>query len=119
MYDSPSVIEGQHGALDALCSVARVLASHYGQREMLSMILEVMKRELSMARGTILLLSPDGSELIVEAVSDLAMPEQRGVRYQRGEGIVGQVLQTGKPAIVPRISDEPRFRDPKQYELNS
>src|ERR1035437_2130801 len=102
MYESGSISvgEGQTSALAALCSVARVLASHYGQREMLSMILEIMERELGMARGTILLLSSDGSELIVEAASDLATAEQRGVRYQRGEGIVGQVLQTGKPAIV-------------------
>jgi Nif-specific regulatory protein len=108
---SVSVGEGQNIALSASCSVARVLASHYGQREMLSMILEVMERELGMSRGTILLLSSDGSELIVEAVSDLATPEQQAVRYQRGEGIVGQVLQTGEPTIIPRISDEPRFCD--------
>ena len=37
------------------------------------------------------------------------VPIKRGLRYRRGEGIVGNVVQTGKPAIIPRISQEPRF----------
>lgn len=103
--------EEQDMNLEALCTISRILASHYGQCEMLGMILEVMERELGMARGTILLLSSDGGELLMEAASDVATPEQQAVRYRRGEGIVGQVLQTGKSAIIPRISDEPRFCD--------
>ncbi len=110
LQDPHPVEQDPSGPLAALCSVARVLASHYGQREMLSMILEVMDRELSMARGTILL-SSDGGELVVEAVSDAATPQQQAVRYRRGEGIVGQVLHTGRPEIIPRISQEPRFCD--------
>jgi Nif-specific regulatory protein len=78
---------------------------------MLGMILDSLERELGMARGTILLVSPGGDELMVEAAKSLASPEQQAVRYRRGEGIVGRVLQTGMPVVVPRISDEPEFRD--------
>ena len=31
------------------------------------------------------------------------------VRYRVGEGITGQVVATGKPIVVPRVSREPKF----------
>jgi Nif-specific regulatory protein len=31
------------------------------------------------------------------------------VRFQAGEGIIGRVIQTGKPIVVPRVSREPAF----------
>jgi Nif-specific regulatory protein len=38
--------------------------------------------------------------------------EQRQLgRYKVGEGIIGQVVKTGKPTVVPRIDEEPLFLD--------
>lgn len=31
--------------------------------------------------------------------------------YQLGEGIIGKVVETGEPSVVPRISEEPLFLD--------
>ena len=42
---------------------------------------------------------------------DAPEPRRRQVRYRMGEGIVGRVVQGGKPVIVPRISQEPLFLD--------
>ncbi len=97
--------------LAALSCIAEILSSRYGQRQMLAEVLDALESQLGMARGTIMLLSGDGSELIVEAARNLLMPPQQEVRYQRGEGITGRVLQTGQAAIVPRISEEPEFQD--------
>jgi Nif-specific regulatory protein len=38
-----------------------------------------------------------------------AVPRGRRVRYRMGEGITGQVVETGKPIVVPRVSREPAF----------
>lgn len=97
--------------LNALYAVVRVLSSQSGQRQMLAAVLDILYQELAMERGTILLLSPDGSELFVEAAQQHSNIDQKSVRYQRGEGIVGRVLQSGVPTIVPRIADEPLFCD--------
>ena len=38
----------------------------------------------------------------------LRRPRRRG-KYRLGEGITGRVVQTGEPAIIPKISEEPMF----------
>ena len=95
--------------MEVLAAISRLLATQSGQQQMLSAVLAELEKTLGMLRGTILLLSPNGQELLVEAVRDLEQGNQREVRYQLGEGIVGAVVQTGHPAIVPRVSAEPRF----------
>jgi Nif-specific regulatory protein len=64
-----------------------------------------------MERGTILLLSPDGTELVVEVGHRLPEQRRRAARFRTGEGITGRVVQTGRPAIVPKVSEEPEFLD--------
>lgn len=64
-----------------------------------------------MMRGTVMLLSPDESELIIAAASNVDEEVRRRVRYRKGEGITGEVVRTGRSIIVPRVADEPRFQD--------
>lgn len=95
--------------LEVLASVGQLLATQSGQRQMLTAVLDELEKKLGMIRGTIMLLSSDGSELFVEVARDVPHTEHEGLRYRRGEGIVGSVVQTGQAAIIPRISQEPRF----------
>jgi len=46
-------------------------------------------------------------------------PEQkeRG-EYKIGEGIVGEVVKTGEPVIIPHISDEPRYLNKQDRQPN-
>ncbi|HDZ44793.1 MAG TPA: GAF domain-containing protein, partial [Phycisphaerae bacterium] len=81
------------------------------QRSTLAEILDVLDSELGMRRGTIMLLSPDEQELRIEVAHDLADGRRRNIRYAAGEGITGQVIRTGRPAVVPKISQEPAFLD--------
>jgi Nif-specific regulatory protein len=97
--------------LNALCSIAQVLSGKSENRPAISAALEILERDLGMIRSTVLLLSPDRSELLVHALSDPLLPEHESVRYRKGEGIVGRVLDTGVSAIIPCISDEPQFED--------
>ncbi len=95
--------------LAVLGSISRLLASRGGQRELLSAVLEELERKLGMIRGTVMLRSPDGDELSVEVARNLPAGGHRELRYRRGEGILGAVLQSGQPALVPRVSKEPRL----------
>lgn len=78
---------------------------------MLQEVLDLLETDMAMHRGTIMLLSTGGNELVVEATKTICDLPARDLRYQRGEGVTGRVLQTGRPAVVPSISNEPRFRD--------
>jgi Nif-specific regulatory protein len=53
-----------------------------------------------------MLLDENAEKLIVEANTD-AINEDTS--YKRGEGIIGSVLQSGRPAVIRRIADEPKF----------
>ena len=97
--------------LSALYSITQVISSSFGQRQMLYEVLDVLSDNLGMCRGLIMLTSLDGSELHIEAAgSNDQQHPTKDVRYQRGEGITGKVLETGQPLIIPRIADEPEFR---------
>jgi Nif-specific regulatory protein len=99
--------------LEALYRIAGILASGQGQqRSLLAETLDVLASELGMRRGTILLLSPDGKELNIEVTGQPDTMRRTGeTRFSISEGIVGRVVQTGLPAIVPQISKEPLFID--------
>ncbi len=95
--------------LDALCGIGRVLSTGVRQRDVLRHVLNVLDKELGLKRGTIALLAPDGKEVRIEAVHDLSQQKSRSVTYRIGEGVTGQVMETGKAAIVGRVSREPLF----------
>ena len=50
----------------------------------------------------------ENGELHVEASDGLDSPAH-SVRYRIGEGIIGKVVESGRPIVVPRVSKEPAF----------
>jgi Nif-specific regulatory protein len=98
-------------SLDALAVVAKILASTSSQEDMLRNILGALEEHLEMRRATVMLLSPDGNELFVEALRPSGTNPRNSARYRRGEGILGQVIEAGRPLVIPSIEEEPRFQD--------
>jgi len=96
--------------LDALHDIAAIVARRGAPRSMFAEILGFLEKRLGMARGTIMLLLPGNQELVVEAVRSAENVVRTEARYLRGEGIIGKVVETGKPIVVPRIADEPHFK---------
>jgi Nif-specific regulatory protein len=113
MTSSPNVADPQRHDrdLDALYSISAILATVPRQRQMLAEVLDVLHNSLAMRRGTISLLSPSGDEILVEVAHNLPDQQSATVRYQMGEGITGKVIQSGRPAVIPRVSQEPTFLD--------
>ncbi|MDY6914312.1 MAG: nif-specific transcriptional activator NifA [Planctomycetota bacterium] len=101
----------QDRELSALYRISRIIAAQSRQGQMLKEVLDVLHNELGMRRGTIALVSPDAKELLIEVAHNIPRRQRQAVRYRMGEGIVGRVVQTGKPAVVPKISQEPLFLD--------
>lgn len=102
-------VERYNKDLEVLWRVGQLLATQSGQQQMLAAVLDELEEKLHMTRGTIMLVSSDGNELFVEVAEDIPHDERERLRYLRGEGIIGRVVQTGQAAMVPRISREPRF----------
>ncbi len=96
--------------LIALYSVVNSLNANSGQAQILTEVLETLERDLGFRRCTIMLLSPDGNELVFEATSNNQTVQDPKKSYRIGEGVTGNVLRSGQPAVIERISDEPAFR---------
>jgi Nif-specific regulatory protein len=108
-----AAVQSDRGELEmrALYEIARVLIDRSGQKQTLLDILGVLERCLGMARGTIMLVSPDSQALEVAAARDIDSKTAMSVRYLPGEGIIGRVFQTGEPIVVPNIAQDARFCD--------
>jgi len=95
--------------LETLYEVSRILAAGARPQEALAAVLDMLDKNLGLARGIITLLSLDGKEIRIEAAHDLSQKQRQRITYRIGEGVTGKVMQTGKPMIVPKVSQEPLF----------
>jgi Nif-specific regulatory protein len=96
--------------MDTLQAVSRMLVQGEDHRSLLQEILGVLEEKLDVMRGTVMILNPEGDALIVEAVAAGAEQPRPGATYRRGEGIIGQMLVTGTPELVPLLRADPRFK---------
>jgi Nif-specific regulatory protein len=97
--------------LDAIFKISQIFSSGAHQKQNLLEVLDILDKELSMHRAAITLLSPDRHEITLEVAHDLPDKQLRQVKFKMGEGITGKVVETGKPMIVPKVSEEPLFLD--------
>jgi len=97
--------------LNLLYSISRTLDSSMELEEAVGPVLELIAHHMGMLRGTITLLDTDSGELYIDSAYGLSERQKERGRYKLGEGVTGTVVQTGRPMIVPRISEEPQFLD--------
>jgi Nif-specific regulatory protein len=104
--------------LSTLLEVSQALSGTLNLRSALHRVLEIMAKHHGTVRSMVTLLHDNG-ELHVEASDGLDAPAH-AVRYRLGEGIVGKVVESGKPIVVPRVSKEPALlnRASKRSELS-
>ncbi len=86
---------------EALAGTLNLQAGLYG-------VLEVLARRCGAVRGAVTLCDQSAGLLILEAALGYPGQSER-VRYRIGEGITGLVAESGAPAVIPRVSHEPRF----------
>jgi len=97
--------------LTLLFEVSQTLDRSMDLREVALPVLKAMARHMGMVRGTLMLLNRESGEISIEAAYGLSESQQKRGKHVLGEGVTGRVVQTGQPAVVPRISEEPLFLD--------
>ena len=97
----------QETELDVLSEIAQSLTWRTGQRELIEHILGTLTARLGMIRGTVMISSSEGRELVVE--TPVAAGAAREGHLRRGETIIGRVFATGQPAIVTRPAADGSF----------
>ncbi|MBF0201303.1 MAG: sigma 54-interacting transcriptional regulator [Desulfamplus sp.] len=97
--------------ISLLYEINEALNEHLDMKKGLYRVMDILAESLNLIRGTVTLLDPVTSEIRIEVAHGISEKAKRRAKYQLGEGITGKVIQTGEPAVVPRISEEPLFLD--------
>ncbi|HIE11690.1 MAG TPA: GAF domain-containing protein [Kiritimatiellae bacterium] len=97
--------------LSLLYEISRLLEHGRDLREVVSPILESLAQHLGMRYGTLTLFNRRTNDILIEAAHGLSPRQIRRGRYRPGEGVTGQVVLTGEPAVVPRVSESVAFLD--------
>lgn len=97
--------------LSLLWEVNKALGRSMDLREVVGPLLNALAEQMGMTRGMLALLNRRTGEISIEAAHGLSEMQKKRGRYQVGEGVIGKVVETGQPVIVPHISEEPQFLD--------
>ena len=93
------------GELSLLFDISQTLDSSMDLRDTLGPVLEIIAKYKGVIRGSLNLLNRETGEISIEAAYGLSASQQRRGRYRVGEGIIGRVFETGKPAIIPKVAE--------------
>ena len=96
--------------LETLYQVSQILSRSLDFRDTLTEVLRTLNDTGNMRHGMISLLDDKSGDLLVSALHENPMPFNE-VRYKPGEGIVGDIMESGEAVVLQRISDEDRFLD--------
>ncbi len=96
--------------LAALHAIAKILAQPTDLREELEQILNEMHARLGMQRGMISLFDREKNEVWLDIAHDVNI-EGMDVTYKPGEGITGEVAQSGRPMAVANLGHAKHFLD--------
>ena len=95
--------------LQLLFEISQILDRSLDLREAVGPVIDAIAENMGMVRGTIALVNRQTGEITIDAAHGLSESQKERGRYRVGEGVTGKVIQTGRPMVVPRVSQEPLF----------
>lgn len=87
--------------MEVIASISAVMRSARGKTEISSIVLDQIARHLDADGGALAFREPTGLSVVEMAVGILR-PIQ-GYRYNRGEGLIGKVIESGLPVLGDEI----------------
>ncbi|MBN1928695.1 MAG: sigma 54-interacting transcriptional regulator [Chlorobiaceae bacterium] len=103
--------EQEQSSISLLAEVSRTVNNEEDISKVLRLVLFILSEHMNMLRGMVTILDKSTGEMVINESFGLSEQQRQLARYKVGEGIIGQVVESGKPAVVPRIDEEPLFLD--------
>src|SRR5438477_5326253 len=101
-----SSVKRELSELQLLLQISQILDRSMDLRAVVGPVLEALANHMEMVRGTLALVNRETGEISIDAAHGLSESQKEKGRYRLGDGVTGQVIQSGKPAVVPRVSQE-------------
>ena len=100
--------ESEVAPLVLLADINAELVGARNSRAGLQRALEILAQRRRVLQASVVLKDPDSDQLQIAASEGLTAEGQRAT-WAIGEGVTGRVVQTGRPVVIPQISQEPMF----------
>jgi len=94
--------------LKILVEINQAVSRNLNLRDSLQATLRILQQSYNLKTGAIFLVDDDGESLYM-ASSLGYRKDVAKTKYKFGEGLTGRIVETGKPIVVPRVSQEPLF----------
>ncbi|MCX7965291.1 MAG: sigma 54-interacting transcriptional regulator [Syntrophorhabdaceae bacterium] len=102
-------LKRKNAELVALLDVSMILNSSFDLENNLLNAMKTLSDQLDMQRGTVTLFDRKTGELRIAVAYGLTKEQIARGKYRIGEGIVGRVVETGSPMVIPDLGKEPLF----------
>lgn len=83
----------------------------------LNPVIDLLKDYLAAQCVILTIINRSNDSISIEVASGLTEEEQKRGQYKIGEGIIGKVVETGKPIVIPKISDNDKYINKTQLNL--
>ena len=101
--------EAKVDRLDRLIHVSTQLGTTLQLGELLKLIMESAKEMFQVEACSVILVDRETGELVFEIAVGDRSKQVAQQRIPAGQGIAGQVVQTGEPLVVGSVTDHPHF----------
>jgi Nif-specific regulatory protein len=102
-------LEQKNKIQQVLIDISKIVTSTLDLDDIFQSIMETMEKSLKLEKGSLVLYeAPTGMLRLVAAVGLNQEDIEKGT-YQPGEGITGKVFESGEPAYIPSIANDPNF----------
>jgi Nif-specific regulatory protein len=95
--------------LATLLEVSQALSGVLNLKAALHSVLDILERRHQVAGGAVILVDRDSRDLHVEASSGARLPGHRARGRAEGSVMTERVIDSAKPVVVPRVSQEPHL----------
>lgn len=102
-------IRNEVSELSLLFQISQLLDQSMELRDVVNPVLDAIAKGTGMVRGAMTLLDRETGELVIQESYGHSSGEKDRGRYLLGEGVTGNVVRSGRPMAVPKVSEEPLF----------
>jgi signal transduction histidine kinase len=95
--------------LATLNEISRAVTSTLDLGEVFKLVMQKINETFEVEAGSLLLLDERTNELVFKVTLEGGVERLAGFRMKVGQGIVGQVVQTGRPVLVSDPQSDPRW----------
>jgi diguanylate cyclase (GGDEF)-like protein len=96
--------------LSSFLDFSDIITSITEKEKILNALLNKSLQLVNAEQGSLMILDPETSELVVEAKKSVDDTVHEKMRLKVNEGIAGQILESGSSVLVEDIEQDPRFR---------